>query len=197
MSITIRKVPSLQLYQYTEHLLRLSPVDRQLRFGNAMSDEAIKRYVDTQYRIKQIVLGAYDDQNSIVAAIEIVFDTTKYMPINEFAELGLSVQEGHRGDGLGTELFKRAVVIAQNRHVTKLVSHCLTRNRWMMRIAKNNGMTVESDSGDSMGTVDLAPGNLISVMGEAIGDGISLLDYARMPIGSLFNPAFVQKQTQQ
>ena len=195
MSITIRKIPSLQLSLYTEHLLRLSPEDRHLRFGNAMSDVAIKRYVDTQYRIKQIVLGAFDDQNNVVAAIEIVFDTTKYMPVNESAEIGLSVEDGHRGKGLGTELFKRAVEIAQNRRVAKLVSHCLSRNRWMVRIAKKNGMTVENESGESMGTVDLVPGNLISAIGEAIGDGIALLDYARMPAGSLFNPAFVQIQT--
>jgi RimJ/RimL family protein N-acetyltransferase len=192
MTISIRKIRSLELHQYSDHLLRLSTEDRYLRFGYAITDEAIIRYVATQYRIKQIVIGAYTTNNQLVAAIELVFDTSKYVLTNEIAEIGLSVEDGYRGNGLGSDLFQRAIVIARNRQVSKLISHCLTRNKWMMRIAKKHGMTVVSDYGESQASIDLPPADAITVMGEVLGDGMALWDYAKMPVNSLFNPGFTQ-----
>ena len=190
MPTVIRKLSHLELSLYTDHLIRLPVEDRYLRFGYAISDEGIKKYVDSQYRIKQVVLGAFDENLNVVAAIEIVFDTSKYTTTNETAEIGLSVEPGHRNAGLGSELFRDAIVITRNRSVVQLVSHCLTQNRWMMRIAKKYGMSVMSDTGESMGTIALESPNVVSIMGEVLGDGISLWDYANLASPSIFNPGF-------
>jgi GNAT superfamily N-acetyltransferase len=190
MSTVIRKLSHLELSKYTDHLIRLAPEDRYLRFGYAITDDGITKYVDSQYRIKQVVLGAFDEDLNVVAAIEIVFDTSKYVAVNEVAEIGLSVEPAFRAQGIGSDLFQKALLITRNRSVVQLVSHCLTRNRWMMRIARKYGMTVVSDSGDTQGTLELEAPDVITLMGEVLGDGIALWDYANLASPTIFNPGF-------
>lgn len=191
MTSLTRKLSSFELDKYTAHLIRLTPDDRYLRFGYSIDDQSIIRYVDGQYRIKQVVLAVFDD-DKVVAAVEIVFDTSKYVLNNDVVELGLSVETEYRGRGFGGDLFKQAIIIARNRRVTKLISHCLAKNRWMMKIAAKHGMTIERDSGDAVGTLALPPGDLITVMGEVLGDGMALWDYANIPHSLMFNPGFMQ-----
>ncbi len=190
MSTVIRKLSHLELSKYTDHLLRLPKEDRFLRFGYQISDEGIRKYVDAQYRIKQVVFGAFNEKLEVVAAIEIIFDTSKYVPVNDVAEIGLSVDPEYRGQGIGSELFQRALLIARNRSVNQLVSHCLTQNRWMMRIAKKYGMSVVRDSGEAQGTVELEAPDVVTLLGEVIGDGIALWDYAAMAAPVVWNPGF-------
>lgn len=191
MSSIVRKLTHLELAKYCSHLQRLGPDDRYLRFGYAIDDNTIRKYVDGQYRTKQTVLGVFDKDQNVIAAIELVFDTSKYTQTNDIAEIGLSVESTHRGKGLGGELFKQAITIARNRRVTKLISHCLTQNRWMMKIAIKYGMTVVRERSEAIGTLALAPGDIISAMDEMLGDGIALWDYASSQ-SNMFNPGFIQ-----
>lgn len=190
MYTVIRKLSRLELSKYTDHLLRLPKEDRFLRFGYAISDEGIRKYVDTQYRIKQVVLGSFNENLDVVAAIEIIFDTSKYVAVNDTAEIGLSVEPGYRAQGIGSELFQKALLITRNRSVNQLVSHCLTQNRWMMRIAKKYGMSVVRDSGEAQGTLELEAPDVVTLMGELIGDGIALWDYAAIAAPVVWNPGF-------
>ena len=190
MSIVIRKLSHLELSKYTDHLLRLPKDDRYLRFGYAISDDGIRKYVASQYRIKQVVLGAFNENLDVVAAIEIIFDTSKYVAVNDVAEIGLSVEPEYRAQGIGSKLFQNALLIARNRSVNQLVSHCLTQNRWMMRIARKYGMSVVRDSGDAQGIIELDAPDVVTLMDEVIGDGIALWDYAAMAAPVVWNPGF-------
>jgi predicted acetyltransferase len=186
-TLAIRRLASQELTLYSDHLKRLGPDDRYLRFGYQISDEQIVRYVETQFRTKSTVMAHFDDDQNVIAAMEIVYSESKFHLNNEMAEIGLSVEEDHRGKGLGTLLFKRALILARNRGVKTMVSHCLSQNRFMMRIAKANGMTIHSESGDSTGSVELSPPNVESILKECIGEGMGLWDYGMLKIPSLLN----------
>lgn len=184
---TIRKLATLELQKYADHLKRLGDEDRYLRFASPLTDDRIQRYVDTQFRTKQTVLAAFDDANNVIAAIEVVFDNSRYSFNNELAEIGLSVEAGYRGQGLGSELFKRAVMLARNRGAKTLVSHCLSQNRWMMRIARKHKMLVHREGSDSTGELVLLPATSCTIMGEVVGDGMALWDFALKQVPLLFN----------
>lgn len=185
--LAFRRLASHELNLYAEHLTRLGPDDRYLRFGYRISDEQIARYVETQFRTKSTVIAHFDADLKVVAAIEIVYSESKFHLNNEMAEIGLSVEEAHRGQGLGTLLFKRALILARNRGVKTMVSHCLSQNRFMMRIARDNGMTIHSESGDSTGTMELTPRTPDSILKECIGEGIAMWDYGLLSIPAMLN----------
>ena len=185
--LAIRRLLDSERPLYGAHLKRLGSNDRYLRFGYSISDEQIDRYVDTQFRTKSTVLAHFDKEQNVIAAIEVVYSESKFHLSNEMAEVGLSVEEGHRGKGLGTFLFKRALILARNRGVKTMVSHCLSQNRFMMRIAKANGMTIHSESGDSTGSMELSPPTVESVIKECLGEGMGMWDYGLLKIPAMFN----------
>jgi RimJ/RimL family protein N-acetyltransferase len=172
---SIRKLDKLELPKYSDHLLRLNADDRYLRFGSQVDDATIIRHVsDTKY--KKIILAAFDDALNIIAACEVAF----IMPSNaisaDTAEIGLSVEESHRGKGLGTELFNRALVVCRNRRVKTLLSYCLTRNRFMMRIAKAHGMQIHTEYGSSEATMTLNHYTAATVFEEMLGEGMAIIE---------------------
>lgn len=185
----IRRLSSGELHLYEAHLCRLAPSDRYLRFGYQITDEQIHRYVASQFRTRSIVLAHFDSSLNVVAAMEVVFSSSKYHVTNEMAEIGLSVEEGYRGKGLGSTLFRRSLVLARNRGVKTMVSHCLAENRFMMRIAKTQGMTVVCEGSDATGTMDVGSLDMNSIMQEYLGEGMGMWDYHAVKAPLQFNYA--------
>jgi RimJ/RimL family protein N-acetyltransferase len=183
---TIRKLGLLELSKYSDHLLRLNVDDRYLRFGAQVNDNAIIRHVKTKSKDKKIILAAFDDQLNVIAACELAFILNKNSIFADVAEIGLSVEESHRGKGLGTELFERALIVARNRKVKLFSSYCLTRNGFMMRIAKVHGMHIETDHGSSEGTIQLPTYNASSVFEEMLGEGMAIVENANSLIRNMW-----------
>lgn len=185
--MTIRTLSSYELPKYAAHLRRLNAEDRYLRFGYAITDGQIGQYVASQFRTKSAVLAIFDDNLDVVAAMEVVYDFGKNSQTNTLAEIGLSVEEGHRGQGYGSTLFERALVQARNRGCKTLVSHCLSQNRFMMRIARKNGMEVHTEYGQSTGELALDKADSVSIIEEMVGEGMGMWDYTMMSIPALLN----------
>jgi len=173
---TIRKLGVLELQKYSDHLLRLNADDRYLRFGARIDDAAIIRHVQTKSKDKKIILAAFDDKLNVIAACEVAFILNKNSVFADVAEIGLSVEVGQRGQGLGTELFERALIVARNRRVKVFTSYCLTRNGFMMHIAKAHGMHIETDHGSSEATVQLDAYDASSVLEEMLGEGMAMVE---------------------
>jgi RimJ/RimL family protein N-acetyltransferase len=174
---TIRKLGLLELQKYSDHLLRLNADDRYLRFGAKVNDNAIVSHVHTKTKDKKIILAAFDNQLNVIATCEIAFMRKPNSFFADMAEIGLSVEVAHRGQGLGSELFERALIIARNRRVKLFTSYCLTRNGFMMRIAKAHGMRIESDHGSSEATMELTKYDASTVLAEMLGEGMAIVDH--------------------
>ena len=151
----VTRLSHLELPLYTEHLLRLSSEDRYLRFGYNIREDAITRYVDSQYRTKQVVLGLFVEDR-IIAAIEIIFDTSKYSVNNKVIEIGLSVEPEFRNIGYGSRLFNAVLSMAKQRGVSTIISHCLARNHWMVDMAVKLGVNVSNMETDDISLLDYA-----------------------------------------
>jgi RimJ/RimL family protein N-acetyltransferase len=154
----IRKLLLHERPLFLDHLNRLTGADRSFRFAQAnVPDETIVRYV-AGIAADDLILGRFDDER-MVGAVHVAF-------AEDIAEVGVSVDPGHRGQGIGADLFKRAARWARNRHADKLYTLCQADNRAMVALATKLGMTIHRDSGTAEAFLALPPPDLLSVSDE-------------------------------
>ncbi len=153
------------------HFLALPPEDRRLRFGSSLSSQGIAAYVDDIDFDRDAIFAVHDDGLALVGVAHVAFG-------DEVAELGLSVLPAHRGCGVGSALFERAVAHARNRFIPRLYMHCLNENAPIMHIAQRFDMDIVTDSGDADAHLDLPPASAKSITDEFVTNRLALYDYA-------------------
>ena len=131
----MRTLTASELPKYRDHLLRLDEEDRRLRFGFPISDEAIQGHVRKIDMTKDRILVQVDDDLQIIAAAHIAAGAQGTV------ELAFSVDSGWRGNGLGTQLFERALLWARNRGIRHAVIYFLFDNHTMRHLARQVGMS--------------------------------------------------------
>lgn len=165
--LTTKQLEAHDLFQYAAHLKQLNDRDRYLRFGLIVTDEQIDQYIDTQFRSCQTVLAVFDG-DAIVAAVELVFENSKFTSNNKVAELGISVLYDYRKQGIGSGLFRDAAYIAQNQGVTSLVCHHLSENPTIQNMASKYSMPVN---------VDPESKSSFRYLSDLIGKNMAVCDY--------------------
>lgn len=153
------------------HFRMLSPTSRYLRFGTGIRDEALARYVERIDFDRDALYGVHESDLSLVGVAHIAITDAS-------AELGVSVLETHRKQGIGAALFERASIWARNHGVTVLYTHCLVENAEMMRIARKSGMDVVTIGGEADAHLKLSPSNFGTIAAELLQDRVALYDYA-------------------
>jgi len=160
----IRKLSSADLPALKAHHARLDGDDRYLRFGHHLSDTALERYLDGIDWADCILMG-HIDGGRLRAVVEIV-------PLSDgwerTAELALTVEKPWRGQGLGTELCRRALVLACNRHIREVAMICLAENVRMQRLAAKLDARVLSRHGEVEGRVLLPRPSPWSLLQEGV-----------------------------
>lgn len=131
---------------YYDHLIRLNNDDRILRFAGYISDESIERYVNG-IKENDIIL-AYIPDNIVRGAIHISFN-------DNIAEVGLSVESTFRSKGIGTNMFYQTINICKDNNIDKLFTMCLSHNSWMIKKAREFGMTMKSSFGETTAIVNV------------------------------------------
>ncbi len=154
----IRKLLLHERPLFVDHLKRLTEHDRQFRFAHArVSDQLIERYV-AGIEPEDLIFGRFTEER-LVAAVHVAF-------AGDIAEIGVSVDPDHRGQGIGADLFKRAARWARNRHAEKLYTLCQADNFAMVALATKLGMTIHRDSGTAEAFLALPPPDLLTVSDE-------------------------------
>jgi GNAT superfamily N-acetyltransferase len=168
----IRRLLPTDLPRVKDHFARLDADDRYLRFGHGMSSDAVARYLDGIDWLDTILLG-HMDGGEIRGLVEVVPLTTG---LARLGELALTVERTWRGRGLGTELCRRALVLACNRSIREVAMICLAENVPMQRIAARLDGRVLHRNGGIESRVQLprpSPWSLIQEVvmsgGEAVG----------------------------
>lgn len=132
---TAVRLDALHFHELVTHFLALPPQDRRLRFGRAMTDEAVIDYV-----------GSIDfERDAVYAAVDPVLDIAGALHLACGAhgiELGLSVLPQARGAGIGTRLLEHAAQAARERGAARLYVRDLTRNEAMQRLARRAGVPI-------------------------------------------------------
>jgi ribosomal protein S18 acetylase RimI-like enzyme len=131
------------------HFLSLSAADRRLRFGKALSSEAIAGYVDRIDLDSDAVFVVRDAEHVLAGAVHVA--------MGDDAELGVSVLPAHRGRGVAHALLNRAVSHARNRSADRVVMHCAADNVPILRLARKFGMDIAARGGEATARLDVRP----------------------------------------
>ena len=167
----VRELAALERPALQRHLLALGPDDRRLRFGTPIADSAIGAYVARIDFDRDAAFGVFDEALSLLGAAHLARS-------GGHAELGVSVLPGYRGQGVGAELLRRAVLHARNWQAHALFMHCLRENRAMMHLARKQGMAISAEAGEADAWLELAQPDAGSFFGEAFEQRVGVLDYA-------------------
>jgi GNAT superfamily N-acetyltransferase len=132
------------------HFFALPMRDRCLRFGAALAPEIIAAYVAGIDFGRDAVLGLHDDRLALAGVAHVAF-------VDDLAEVGLSVLPTHRGRGVGSALFKRAVAHARSRRIPRLFMQFLSANAPIMHIAQRFGMDIVARGRDVGAYLKLQP----------------------------------------
>jgi GNAT superfamily N-acetyltransferase len=171
MRIVTRELPRLERDKFAAHLRLLDHEDRRLRFGLALTDEAVEDYVARIDFERDAVFGVFDDALRLAGAAHLARAA-------EHAELGVSVLPAQRGRGVGAALLARAHVHARNWGIGVLFMHCLTENGAMLHLAGKQGMRVVAEGGESDAHLALPPASAASFAQALFDERVGLFDYA-------------------
>ena len=153
------------------HFLALDKEDLRLRFEHAISEATLMQYVDSLDFEHDAVFGVFDDRLELAGVAHLGLR-------GEIAEFGVSVAPGHRGEGVGTALYRRAYEYCRNHRIRTLFVHCLHENAAMMHIARKAGMEIVTDANEVEAHLRVPAGDPLSFTEEMIDDRVGLFDLA-------------------
>ena len=125
----------LHFHDLVGHFLALSPNDRVLRFGGAMSDAWIVAYVESLLASAEPVLVVIERGGDISGALHL--EST-----DRGVVLGLSVSAWARRLGIGTLLLQRAGLMTLAQGLNTLFVRNLNLNPPLQQLALRLGMSV-------------------------------------------------------
>ena len=141
---SIRRLRAAERDRVRDHLLRLDPADRQLRFGGYASPARIAAYCAELDFGRALVLGHLVEGE--VRALGELKPLAGTWP--RAAEIAISVERPFQGRGVGSKLLRRLVVAARNRLFERLYMVCLIDNGRMMRLARRFDSRLSVDRGE-------------------------------------------------
>jgi len=176
-----RKLLPTEAPLLADHLIRLSPEDRRLRFGGMfLRDDAVRRYVASIDWAHSWHVGLFDEgdlravvQLSVPRAGE--HDGAPWLRPGA-AEFAVSVEKKWQRRGVATQLLGQAVVVARNRHVRDLYMLCLPENEPMRRLARKVGIRLVFRDGEVTGHVDLPAPDQLTVFAEFAVEAAAAID---------------------
>lgn len=162
-----RKLVPVELPDYRDHLLRLTLPDRQSRFHCAITPLTIAEHCSKLDWFKTIVIGFFMD-GVLRGAVELCASSPQWL---DGVELAVSVEGTLQNGGVGTELVRRALVVAQNRSLRHVTLICLIHNRRMQKIVRKLHGRLDFDVTDVLGDIELPQPTQLSLLQEMIDDG--------------------------
>jgi GNAT superfamily N-acetyltransferase len=171
--IVYRKLLPAEGRLYLSHLLRLSPEDRNARFCGGLSDEAVAGYVGRIDWTRTRAVGCFRG-GDLIGAAELGFDPG----CPGHGEVAVSLESAFQGRGIGAELTRRILTIAQNRAIRDVAFHCVASNRRMRSIVRDLKGSLSLDGGEVEGAVRLPWPNQISLLQETLDEGVALMGTA-------------------
>ncbi len=172
----MKTIPVLQLTgsnreALRRHFLSLDEEDLRLRFEHVISEMTLMKYIDGIDFDRDAVFGVFDEQLGLAGVAHLGLR-------GEIAEFGVSVAPGHRGEGVGTALYRRAYEYCRNHRIQTLFVHCLHENAAMMHIARKAGMEIVTEANEVEAHLRVPAGDPVSFTEELIDDRVGLFDLA-------------------
>lgn len=176
--VVIRRIWSCERDRVREHLLRLDPEDRHLRFGGAPSVASIEAYVRRIDWARALMVGCE------VGGIPRGLGELKPLRQKDWppmAEVAVTVEKAWQGHGIGTRLFRRLATLAANRGVRRLYVLCLARNERMRHIVLHYDAELSRYESDIEGQIRLPWPSHASYVQEFFDDCVATVHSALAP----------------
>lgn len=168
---TIRKLWPTETNLFRDHMLRLDPDSRRMRFAHGVSNTFIEDYASRMNDMGSIVY-AYTEGNEVRAAAELRKLGDRW---GTDAEAAFSVEKTHQDHGLGTELMGRVIRSARNRGIHRLYMSCLAENSKMQAIARKHEADLKFEYGEVIGEILPQSPNYFSLLAEAVEDRVGYM----------------------
>jgi RimJ/RimL family protein N-acetyltransferase len=145
----IRRLWPTETDKFRDHLLRLDPDSRRMRFAHSVSDAFIEEYAGRMTEFGSLVYGHVAD-GKVRGAAELrrLGDTW-----GDEAEAAFSVEQPYQDHGVGTDLMGRVVRAARNRNIRRLYMSCLAENARMQAIARKHEAQLRFEYGEVVGEI--------------------------------------------
>jgi RimJ/RimL family protein N-acetyltransferase len=156
-----------------QHLRELSAYDLWLRFGYAVTDEALRLYVRKLHFSRDAVFGIFDEAAEILALGHLGFEKNAS---SKTAEFGVSVLPSERRRGLGLRLLRRVAIHARNRGAAHLIMTYLPENDALKQLAERAGMQLIPDADEPRAYLSLEPPTAASLMDETFSEVLAAID---------------------
>ena len=180
----IRYLSATEIPLLRDHLLRLDPEDRRMRFGGAsLKPAAVDAYCRSILPAQSLIIGHFDSgQLRAVAQIAFLAEPVRSWIVPPWsaqegsAEVAISVERDWQNTGVGTRLFSRAVIVARNRNIARLIMLCLPENEKMKRLAVKCGVRLRFHDGEVLGEADLDRPDILTIAAEGFGTALGVAD---------------------
>jgi RimJ/RimL family protein N-acetyltransferase len=168
---TIRRLWPTETEKFRDHLLRLDPESRRLRFAHSISDDFIAEYAGRMTEYGSLVYGhLVDGRVRGAAELRRLGDSW-----GDEAEAAFSVEKPYQDHGVGTDLMGRVVRAARNRNIRRLYMSCLAENARMQAIARKHDALLRFEYGDVVGEIQPAHPDYFSLAAETAQDRIGFI----------------------
>ena len=156
-----------------QHLHQLPAQDLWLRFGYAVTDEALRLYVRKLHFSRDAIFGIFDEAAELLALGHLGFDKDAS---SKTAEFGVSVLPHARRRGFGLRLLQRAAVHARNRGAARLMMTYLPENDALKQLAERAGMQLIPDTDEPRAYLSLDAPTAASLMDETFSEMLAAID---------------------
>ncbi|MBB3771059.1 GNAT superfamily N-acetyltransferase [Angulomicrobium tetraedrale] len=164
----IRKVLPAERHLLVEHLLRLDPLSRFMRFGGVVSDGAIARHGTRVTSGDAMAIGYFVDGE--LRAVAELHPLPRRAGKPASAEAAFSVEREFQGKGIGSALMRHLVLLAQNRGIEELQVVFLPSNAPMKNLAVHHAANFSMDDDEMIGRVQAPHATVFSRLREFLGD---------------------------
>ncbi len=165
----IRKLFIGEADRYCNHLLRLDGDSRRARFGGAVSDDFINRYVAVSISLDAVLYGFFLD-GELRGAGEL---RPVRSAVDADAEAAFSIEKPWQSHGIGSALLAHTLLAARNRGIRTLHMICLAENRRMQQLARKFDAELSFEYGSVIGEVEAPYPTPLTVLREMVADSAS------------------------
>lgn len=167
--ITFRKLVPADLAVLRAFINRLDPEDRRARFAGLANDVVIDAYVYGINWITSVFLGGFVD-----GRLRGVAELRAISVIDRHAEFAIAVERDYQRRGIGADLTRHMLRIAQNRGLVRVTMWCLADNHRMRGIAARLGFRLVDMHGQIQADLSVPLPDPGSILGEIDRDAHAL-----------------------
>lgn len=172
----IRKLVPAERDAVLQHLLRLDPLSRFMRFGGVVSDNALARHAARVVSTQAYAIGYFVEGE--LRAVAELHPLGKRPGKPAAAEAAFSVERPWQGKGIGSALMRHLVLLAQNRGIEELQVVFLPNNGPMRNLAVHHAADLKLDDEEMVGRMRAPRATVFSRTREFLGDIFSLFSSA-------------------